>query len=209
MSRHAIPTTPNPSPQGGGEPTALVATVLLLFATPAFAHTGEGAGGFLAGLAHPVLGPDHVIAMVAVGMWGAVLRPPALWLLPIIFPLVMAFGGVLGIAGVPLPAVETGIAASAIVLGAMVALRARPPLWVAAVLLGAFAIFHGYAHGKELPDDANALTFSAGFVIATGALHLAGIAFGLLARWPAGQFAVRGAGGAIALAGLAYLSGLA
>ena len=201
--------TPNPSPQGGGEATALVATVLLLITTPAFAHTGESAGGFFAGLMHPVLGPDHVIAMVAVGMWGAVLRPPALWLLPIIFPLVMAFGDVLGIAGVPLPAVETGIAASAIVLGAMVALGARPPLWVAAVLLGAFAIFHGYAHGKELPDDANALTFSAGFVIATGALHLAGIAFGLLARWPAGQFAVRGAGGAIALAGLAYLSGLA
>ena len=209
MSRHAIPTTPNPSPQGGEEPTALVATVLLLITTPALAHTGESAGGFFAGLMHPVLGPDHVIAMVAVGMWGAVLRPPALWLLPIIFPLVMAFGDVLGIAGVPLPAVETGIAASAIVLGAMVALGARPPLWVAAVLLGAFAIFHGYAHGKELPDDANALTFSAGFVIATGALHLAGIAFGLLARWPAGQFAVRGAGGAIALAGLAYLSGLA
>ena len=209
MSRHAIPTTPNPSPQGGEEPTALVATVLLLITTPALAHTGESAGGFFAGLMHPVLGPDHVIAMVAVGMWGAVLRPPALWLLPIIFPLVMAFGDVLGIAGVPLPAVETGIAASAIVLGAMVAFGARPPLWVAAVLLGAFAIFHGYAHGKELPDDANALTFSAGFVIATGALHLAGIAFGLLARWPAGQFAVRGAGGAIALAGLAYLSGLA
>ena len=100
----------------------------------------------------------------------------------------------LGILGVPLPAVETGIASSAIVLGLMVALAARPPLWVAAVLVGAFAIFHGYAHGKELPDGANAVAFSAGFVIATGLLHLTGIAFGLLARWPAGRLAVRGAG---------------
>ena len=185
-----------------------LAFAALTFATPALAHDIEGVGGFVAGLAHPILGPDHLIAMVAVGMWGVLLGPPALWLLPIVFPLVMAFGGVLGIAGLPLPAVETGIAASAIVLGLMVALAARPPLWIAAVLTGAFAIFHGYAHGRELPNDANALAFSAGFVIATGVLHLTGIAFGLLARWPVGRLAVRGAGGAIALAGLAYLSGL-
>jgi urease accessory protein len=181
----------------------------LLLATPAFAHTGEGSGGFLAGLAHPVFGPDHVVAMVAVGLWGAFLGAPAIFLLPIVFPLVMAFGGVLGILGLPLPAVETGIASSAIVLGAMVALAARPPLWIAAVLVGAFAIFHGYAHGKELPDGANAVAFSAGFVIATGLLHLTGVAFGLLTHWPAGRLAVRGAGGVIALVGLAYLGGLA
>jgi len=183
--------------------------VALLLATPAFAHTGEGSGGFLAGLAHPVFGPDHVVAMIAVGLWGAFLGQPAIFLLPIVFPLVMAFGGVLGILGAPLPAVETGIASSAIVLGVMVALAARPPLWIAAVLVGAFAIFHGYAHGRELPDGANAVAFSAGFVIATGLLHLTGIAFGLLTRWPAGRLAVRGAGGVIALVGLAYLGGLA
>jgi urease accessory protein len=114
---------------------------------------------------------------------------------------------VLGIAGVPIPSVETGIAASAIVLGAMVALAARPPLWTAAVLVGVFAIFHGYAHGRELPDGANAVAFAAGFVIATGTLHLCGISFGLLARWPAGRLAVRAAGGAIALTGAAYLGG--
>ena len=181
----------------------------LLLATPALAHTGEGTGGFLAGLAHPVFGPDHVVAMIAVGLWGAFLGQPAIFLLPIVFPLVMAFGGVLGILGAPLPAVETGIASSAIVLGVMVALAARPPLWIAAVLVGAFAIFHGYAHGRELPDGANAVAFSAGFVIATGLLHLTGIAFGLLTRWPAGRLAVRGAGGVIALVGLAYLGGLA
>jgi urease accessory protein len=181
----------------------------MLLATPALAHTGEGTGGFLAGLAHPVFGPDHVVAMVAVGLWGAFLGAPAIVLLPIVFPLVMAFGGVLGILGVPLPATETGIASSAIVLGLMVALAARPPLCVAAALVGAFAIFHGYAHGRELPDGANAVAFSAGFVIATGLLHLTGIAFGLLTRWRAGRLAVRGAGGAIALVGLAYLGGLA
>jgi urease accessory protein len=186
-----------------------VLTVALL-ASPAFAHSGEGgAGGFLSGFMHPVFGPDHVVAMVAVGLWGTVLGAPALWLLPIVFPLVMAFGGVLGILGVPLPAVETGIAASAIILGLMVALAARPPLWVAAVLVGAFAIFHGHAHGRELPDGANAAAFAAGFVIATGLLHLTGIAFGQLARWPAGRIAVRAAGLVIALVGLAYLGGFA
>jgi urease accessory protein len=172
---------------------AILTVLLTLLTSPALAHDIEGAGGFLAGFSHPLLGPDHVIAMVAVGLWGAFLGAPAIYLLPIVFPLVMAGGGVLGILGVPLPATETGIAASAIVLGAMVALAARPPLWIAAVLAGAFAIFHGYAHGKELPDDANALAFSAGFVIATGALHLTGIAFGLLAHWPAGRCAGQGA----------------
>jgi urease accessory protein len=187
---------------------ATAASVVLV--APALAHPGEGgAGGFLSGFAHPLFGPDHVVAMVAVGLWGALLGQPAIWLLPIVFPLVMAFGGVLGVVGVPIPSVETGIAASAIILGAMVALAARVPLWIAAALVGVFAIFHGYAHGRELPDGANAVAFAAGFVIATGTLHLCGIAFGLLARWPVGQLAVRAAGGAIALTGAAYLVGFA
>ncbi len=185
------------------------AVIALVVATaPALAHTGEGTGGFVAGLMHPIFGPDHVVAMVAVGLWGAFLGVPAIWMLPVVFPLVMALGGVLGILGVPIPAVETGIASSAVVLGLMVALAARPPLWAAAVLVGAFAIFHGYAHGKELPDGANAVAYSVGFVIATGLLHLSGIAFGLLTRWPSGQLAVRAAGGAIAATGVAYLGGL-
>jgi urease accessory protein len=188
-----------------------VATAFLLVVptcSPAFAHTGSGSGGFVGGFLHPVFGPDHVVAMVAVGLWGAFLGPPAIWLLPIVFPLVMAGGGVLGIVGVPLPGVEIGIAISAIVLGLMVALAARPPLWVAAVLVGAFAIFHGHAHGGELPPGTDAVAFSVGFVVATGLLHLTGIAFGLLARWPAGRLTVRAAGGAIALAGAAFLSGI-
>src|SRR5207237_10558291 len=129
--------------------------IALFMTTPALAHGIEGTGGFLAGLSHPIFGPDHVVAMVAVGLWGAFLGAPAIWLLPIVFPLVMAAGGALGIIGLPLPAVETGIAASAVILGLMVALAARPPLWSAVALVGGFAIFHGYAHGKELPDDAN------------------------------------------------------
>ena len=188
--------------------TPIAAAFIAFFATPAFAHSGDSAGGFIAGLSHPIFGPDHVVAMVAVGLWGAFLGAPAIFLLPIVFPLVMAFGGVLGIMGAPLPAVETGIAASAIILGLMVALAARPPLWIAVLLVGAFAVFHGYAHGRELPDGANAVAFSAGFVMATGLLHLTGIAFGLTARWPVGRLAVRAAGGVIALVGAAYLGGL-
>ena len=131
-----------------------------MFATPAFAHAPGGfANGFLGGFAHPLLGPDHIVAMVAVGLWGAFLGRPAIWLLPITFPLMMAAGGVLGMLGVPIPAVEAGIASSAVVLGLMVALAARPPLWVAALLVGAFAIFHGHAHGRELPAGADAVAF--------------------------------------------------
>jgi len=185
----------------------LLVVLAAVSAAPALAHTGDGlSGGFIGGFGHPLFGPDHVAAMVAVGLWGAFLGTPAIWLLPIVFPLVMAFGGVLGILGVPVPATETGIAASAIVLGLMVALAAQPPLVIAAVLVGAFAIFHGHAHGAELPPGANVVAFSIGFVVATGLLHLAGISFGLLARWPAGRIAVRAAGGAIALAGVVFLS---
>jgi urease accessory protein len=188
----------------------VAATLLLLVLAgiPASAHTGSMSGGFIGGFAHPVFGPDHVVAMVAVGLWGAFLGAPAIWVLPIVFPLVMAAGGVIGILSVPLPGVETGIALSAIVLGMMVALAAKPPLPIAAVLVGVFAIFHGYAHGAELPPGTDAVAYSVGFVVATGLLHLTGIAFGQLARWPAGRMAVRVAGGAIALAGVAFLNGI-
>ena len=146
--------------------------------------------------------------MVAVGLWGVFLGAPAIFILPVVFPLVMALGGVLGILGVPLPGVEIGIAVSATILGMMVALAARPPLWIAAAIVGAFAICHGHAHGAELPPGADAVAYSAGFVIATGALHLCGIVFGLLARWPTGRLAVRAGGGVIAIAGLMFLGRL-
>lgn len=189
---------------------AAPALVLILAAgSPALAHTGGVLGGFANGFVHPLLGLDHVVAMVAVGLWGAFLGVPAIWVLPIVFPLIMAVGGALGILGLPLPAAEIGIAASAVVLGAMVALAARPALWIAAVLVGAFAVFHGYAHGAELPPGTDAAAYSVGFVVATGLLHLAGIAFGLATRWPAGRFAVRAAGLAIAGVGVVALSAMA
>src|SRR5712691_7176691 len=153
----------------------LFALACVLMTTPAFAHSESGVAiDFWGGFAHPLFGPDHVVAMVAVGLWGAFLGAPAIWLLPVVFPLVMAFGGALGILGVPIPAIEIGIAASAIVLGLMVALALKPPLALAAVLVGIFAIFHGHAHGVELPEGADAVAFSAGFVLATGFLHLTG-----------------------------------
>jgi urease accessory protein len=189
----------------------VLCVALLLLTEPALAHTGGDAvgAGFLSGFAHPIFGWDHVIAMVAVGLWGAFLGAPAIWLLPVVFPLVMAFGGALGILGVPIPAVETGIATSAVVLGLLIAFKAKPPLWIAGIIVGLFAIFHGHAHGTELPAAANPFAFATGFVIATGLLHLIGIGFGTLARWPAGSYAVRAGGGAIALAGLAFLFGIA
>jgi urease accessory protein len=189
--------------------TLRAAVLLMLTAIPAIAHTGDLNGGFLGGFAHPLFGSDHVVAMVAVGLWGAFLGPPPMFVLPIVFPLVMAVGGVLGIVGVPLPAAELAIATSAIVLGLMVASAARPPLWVAATIVGAFAIFHGYAHGAELPAGTDAAAYSIGFVTATGLLHLAGIALGLTVRWPAGRMGVRGTGAAIACAGLLFLWRLA
>lgn len=193
-----------------GRLAALIALLAVaLAASPALAHSERGeAIDFWGGFTHPLFGLDHVVAMVAVGLWGAFLGTPAIWLLPVVFPLVMALAGAAGVLGMPLPGVETGIALSAIALGAMVAFAAKPPLWVAAVLVGAFAVFHGHAHGAELPIGADAVAFSMGFVIATGMLHLAGIAFGTLSHWSAGKIAVRAAGGIIALIGFGFLTGV-
>ncbi len=188
---------------------AAIVLMAVLVTGEASAHTGEGMGGFVSGFTHPVFGLDHVVAMVAVGIWGGFLGAPAIWLLPVVFPLVMAAGGALGVAGVPLPGVEIGIAASGVVLGLLVAFGARLPLLIAALIVGVFAIFHGYAHGAELPAAADPVVYSIGFVLGTGCLHLIGIAIGLVVRWPAGRVAVRAVGAAIALVGGAFLTGLA
>jgi urease accessory protein len=174
--------------------------------TPLLAHTQGGeAAGLLSGLQHPVSGLDHILAMVAVGLWGAQLGAPAVWLLPVTFPMVMAFGGMLGLMGVPLPGAEVGIALSALALGVVVGGEVKPPLWVAAGLVGFFAIFHGHAHGTELPPGADGLLYSIGFVVATGCLHLTGIGIGLVHRWRAGRVALRCAGAGVAVAGLVFL----
>lgn len=185
----------------------VLGAIYLLMAEPVFAHVGGGGmgRGFASGFAHPLGGADHALAMLAVGLWGAVLGAPAIWLLPVVFPIVMAFGGALGAGGVAIPHVEAGIAISALLLGLMVAGAVRPPLWCAAILVGIFAIFHGHAHGTELPRGASALAYSAGFVTATGSLHLAGIALSGLNRWAAGAKLMRVCGGVIAMAGILFL----
>jgi urease accessory protein len=186
--------------------TWLAAAALLAWSGPALAHTGtDTVFGFRTGFLHPISGPDHLVAMVAVGLWGAQLGAPAIWILPITFPLVMAMGGVLGVIGVPVPFVETVIALSAVALGLVVALRLRPPLWAAAALVAVFAIFHGYAHGRELPGAADPVGYGVGFVVATGLLHLAGILIGTITSRPLGAQAVRACGAAIACAGVFFL----
>lgn len=180
--------------------------VVLLCANSAFAHPQKGeAVGFLTGFRHPISGLDHVLAMVAVGLWGAQLGAPAIWLLPVAFPMVMAMGGMLGLMGVPLPGIEYGIALSAILLGAAVMFEIRPPLSIAAIVVGFFAIFHGHAHGTELPPGQSALLYSIGFVIATGCLHAAGIGIGTVHRWGLGQKLLRVAGSVVTAGGVFFL----
>ena len=184
----------------------LLIVLLAALASPAFAHIQLGeAGGFVTGFLHPVSGLDHVLAMVAVGLWGAQLGAPAIWQLPVTFPIVMAFGGFLGLLGVPLPGVEIGIAASALLLGVAVMTERKPPLYAAAAVVAYFAIFHGHAHGTELPPGQSGLLYSLGFVVATGCLHAIGIAIGAIHRWPTGQVALRLAGGGVGLAGVFFL----
>jgi urease accessory protein len=183
-----------------------VLLVVHTLALPVLAHTRGGeAAGFLSGFRHPISGLDHVLAMVAVGLWGAQLGAPAIWLLPVAFPMVMAVGGMLGLMGVALPGIEVGIAASAILLGGAVMFELRPPLAAAAALVGLFAVFHGHAHGTELPPGHNALLYSMGFVIATGCLHAAGIGIGTIHRWTWGRLMLRLAGAAIAVAGVLFM----
>lgn len=186
---------------------AALVCLLLLWSGRAFAHIleGDAAGGFISGFEHPISGWDHILAMVSVGLWGAQLGAPAIWLLPVTFPIVMAFGGMLGLMGMPLPGTEIGIALSAIGLGAVVATEARPALWAAALLVGFFAIFHGHAHGAELPPDENGVLYSIGFVVATGLLHLTGIAIGLIHRWKIGQLTMRLGGAVVTVAGGLFL----
>ena len=185
---------------------SLLPLLLLIWSTRAHAHIlGDASGGFVSGFEHPISGLDHIVAMVSVGLWGAQLGAPAIWALPVTFPIVMAFGGMLGLMGVPLPGTEIGIALSAVGLGLAVATEARPPLWAAALLVGFFAIFHGHAHGTELPPDESGVLYSIGFVIATGLLHLTGIAIGLIHRWKVGEMAMRLGGAGVALIGCFFL----
>ena len=186
-----------------------LATVVILvigMSKLAFAHgDGQIGGGFGSGFSHPIQGMDHVVAMIAVGLWGAQLGPPAIWLLPIAFPLMMALGAAISLMGFPLPGVEIGIACSAIVLGAMVLMEFKLPIAATIAIVGVFAIFHGHAHGNELPDGESGLAYSLGFVLGTGLLHAVGIGIGYIGEWPNGKFVLRGAGALVMASGIYFL----
>jgi len=183
-------------------PCALALAFLATHSSAAFAHVGAHAGSLADGLAHPFSGFDHVLAMVAVGLWASQLGRPAAWLLPLTFPAVMALGAVAGMSGVALPAVESALAATVLVLGLAIALALRPSVPVSAGLIAAFALVHGYSHGAELPPTSAALAYGAGFMVATFVLHAIGLAIGGLPRY---ALAPRAAGAAIAAAGLILL----
>jgi urease accessory protein len=176
------------------------------FASPAQAHSGTGlAGGLMSGFLHPLTGFDHLLAMVSVGLWGAILKRPLIVALPVIFPSLMVAGAVLGMLNVPAPPVEIGIAFSVLVLGGVIALGVKAPPWLACVLVDIFALFHGYAHGQELPSAADPVGYSTGFVLSTGLLHVCGIAIGLITEHHIGKWVIKGLGAAIGLAGCFYL----
>lgn len=176
-------------------------------ATPALAHSAEGlAGGFAPGFMHPFQGMDHLLAMVSVGLWGAFLGRPMIAALPVIFPAVMAFGALLAILNIPQPPVELGIALSVFALGAAIAFGYRAPIWIAGSLTGMFGLFHGYAHGAEIPSLADPVAYTTGFVLATGSLHVAGIGLGMATRLSGGTLATKGAGALISLCGVYFFA---
>lgn len=180
--------------------------IFLLVPIMAHAHVAQGqAAGFFTGIEHPWSGLDHILAMVAVGLWGAQLGNPAIWVLPIAFPMMMAVGAMMGLMGIPVPGVEIGIALSAIMLGLMVLLDMRAKLLIAGILVGFFAIFHGHAHGTELPAGQSGLLYSMGFVIGTGCLHGVGILIGLIHKYPVGRILLRTAGAFIMAMGCFFL----
>ncbi len=192
---------------------SVAATSLILFlgfASNALAHaTAETKSGFMSGLSHPIGGWDHILAMVAVGLWAAQLGRPAIWLLPLCFPVMMAVGAAFGLQHIPIPGVEVGIALSAVVLGLMVLGAIKPNMWLALVIVGAFAIFHGHAHGTEIPVGQSGVLYGLGFIIATALLHAIGIAIGLAGNLVYGHAILRGAGAAVLLGGLYFLGGAA
>lgn len=191
--------------------TALAATAILL-PQAALAHTGVGdTSGFAHGFMHPIGGVDHVLAMVAVGILAAQLGGRAIWLVPAAFVGMMVVGGAIGMSGIDIPFVEIGIALSVVVLGLAVALGMNIPLVAAMALVGFFAIFHGHAHGAEMPETASGLGYGVGFVIATALLHAAGVGIGLAIGRIGAASAPRVtqvAGGAMTIAGVAMLSGI-
>lgn len=178
---------------------ARLAIALALVPALAHAHPGHGGetGGIGWGLAHPFTGLDHILAMIAVGLWAVQIGKRALWLLPLSFVSAAALGAALGMGGVRLPFVEPAILASVIGLGALIAFATRLPLGVSAAFVAVAAIFHGQAHGSEIPANAFGFQAITGFIIATAMLHAIGVAGGLALQRSARHGAIRAAGAAI------------
>lgn len=189
-----------------GRCVAVCAACYLAGIAPASAHIGTGLpGGIASGFRHPFTGWDHLLAMVSVGIWGAFLGRPLIYALPVIFPLMMVGGAALGMFAVPIPSPDLGVAASVLVLGLCIALAVRAPTWVACSIVAAFAVFHGYAHGVELPSAADPVGYSVGFVLATGILHVCGIGIGLLNERPHGVAVTRSMGAVVAIVGVWFV----
>jgi len=186
----------------------LLGLTLLAAPAAALAHTGPAAHGFAAGLTHPFSGIDHLLAMVAVGLWAAQIGGRAFWALPTAFLAVMGTAAFLGTSGAGLPLMEVGIAGSVVVFGLLVALSARLPLMAGVTLSGLLAIFHGFAHGAEMAPNASLLAYGAGFITATAALHGLGMGMGAFRHAAAGRILMRAAGGGVAAAGVLMLPGL-
>jgi urease accessory protein len=189
---------------------AVTAFVISYVFAPAavLAHPGhDGAGGLVQGFVHPVTGIDHVLAMIAVGVLAALYGGRALWLVPMSFLFAMAAAAAVGMAGIPVQMVEAGIGLSIVVLGLLIAFQIKPPTLVAMVVVGFFALFHGYAHGFGMPNGAARLPFAAGFLIATVLLLSAGVGLGLLLqRRTLSRHLIQADGGAMALVGIAVLA---
>ena len=190
---------------------AAVTTFVIFFVlapAAALAHPGhDGAGGLAHCFVHPLTGIDHVLAMIAVGVLAAQYGGRALWLVPMSFLVAMAAAGAIGMAGIPVQIVEAGIGLSVVVLGLMIAFQIRPPTLVAMVVVGFFALFHGYAHGSEMPGGLAGLSFAAGFLGATALLLGAGVGLGLLLqRRTLSRRLIQAGGGAMALVGVAVLA---
>ncbi|MAG99202.1 MAG: hypothetical protein CMK82_12560 [Pseudomonadales bacterium] len=186
----------------------LIATLALLPGL-AQAHPGHDVSGLAAGITHPLMGMDHLLAMVAVGLCGAKLGGAARWLLPLLFVSVMLVGGALAMAGVHLPGVELGIVGSVIVLGALLVVVQRGQTAPVALLVAGFSLFHGYAHGAEMPAAAGALSYALGFAVATAALHAAGLFGGLwLQERKAARVVMGSLGALISLAGVGMAVGM-
>jgi urease accessory protein len=193
-------------------PTRIIACAAVMgvaLAAPAFAHTGVGAHGhgFAAGFLHPLMGLDHMLAMLGVGVWAAQLGKRATWLVPAAFVAVMIAGAGLALSGAALPMVEFGVAGSVLVIGAMIAFGTRLPVGVAMGLVGLFALFHGHAHGTELPGFAHPAAYGAGFVAATALLHAGGVGIVWAVRKHAAKLPFRVAGAMMAAVGGGLLLG--